>query len=186
MRRIVFPFVCACSSSHTAATPARPVTAPSSTACDTPEHRQFDFWIGDWDVHLRARSSPTSDAWGEANGTQHVEAILGGCAIAEHFTAEGPQQPWAGKSYSVWQPKLGKWRQTWVDDSGNYLALAGGLEAGLMTLYGEPREVDGKTIQMRMVFSDVKSDSLHWEWQRTDDGWATHTLMIAIDYARRR
>ncbi len=161
--------------------PAPPVVA--SKSCATPAHRQLDFWIGDWDVDVRARASPTSDAWGTAHGHQHVEAILGGCAIAEHFTADGPQQPWAGASYSMWQPTAGKWRQTWVDDSGSYLAFTGGLEDGVMTLYGEPREQDGKHIQMRMVFLDVTHDALRWEWQRSEDG-GPYAPMMTIAYRR--
>ena len=164
----------------TAITPSKP-----SAACTSAEHRQFDFWIGTWDVRIRARSAPDKDEWGEANGTQTIESILGSCAIAEHFSAEGPQQPWAGKSYSMWQSKLGKWRQTWVDDSGNFIALTGGVEAGVMTLYGEPRTVADKTIQMRMVFKDVTRDSLLWEWQRTDDNWTTSIVMMSIVYRRR-
>lgn len=38
-------------------------------------------------------------------------------------------------------------------------------------LYGEPRTVDDKTIQMRMVYSNITRDSLRWEWQRTEDAW---------------
>jgi hypothetical protein len=155
-------------------------------ACASAEHRQFDFWIGEWDVAIRARQSPTATTWGEAKGTQHIEAILGGCAIAEHFAAEGPAQPWAGKSYSAWQPQLGKWRQTWVDDGGSYIALTGGVENGVMTLYGEPRTgKDGTSFQMRMVFQNVTASSLLWEWQRSTDEWKTSTVMMAIDYKRR-
>jgi uncharacterized protein DUF1579 len=182
---------CAAPGAAPAGSPAAPGTtaaaaaAPApSKACAAPEYRQFDFWIGDWDLAVHARSAPTSDQWGEARGHQHVEAILGGCAIAEHFTADGPQTPWAGASYSSWQPALSQWRQTWVDDSGGYLAFRGGLEHGAMTLYGEPREAGGKRFQMRMVFRDVTADSLRWEWQRSDDDWATAAPMIAIDYRR--
>jgi hypothetical protein len=163
-----------------------PVVAPPSKACASAEHRQLDFWIGDWDVTVHAKAAPGPRAWGEAKGRQHVESILGGCAIAESFTADGPGPAWAGKSYSSWQAPLGKWRQTWVDDSGSYLAFTGGLEAGAVTLYGEPRDKDGATIQMRMVFQDVRPDSLHWEWQRTVDGWKTVEPMMKIDYVRRR
>jgi hypothetical protein len=182
MYRIALVAVCACSQPK----PVKPVATPAIVAaCNTAEHRQLDFWIGDWDVEIRARNAPDKP-WGEAKGTQRIESLLGGCVIAEHFTAEGPAAPWAGKSYSMWQPKLGKWRQTWVDDAGNFLALTGGVEAGVMTLYGEPRTVDGKTIQMRMVFLNVTPTSLHWEWQRTDDSWATNVAMMAIDYVRVR
>ena len=176
MKTLAPLLACACSQ-PSAAQPAAP--APVA-ACNTAEHRQFDFWVGDWDVHIRARAAPDK-AWGEAKGLQHIESILGGCAIAEHFTADGPPTPWAGKSYSVWVPKLGKWRQTWVDDSGSYLALSGGVEAGVMTLYGEPRD----KIQMRMVFQNVTAKGMHWEWQRTDDNWATSLPMMTIDYTRR-
>jgi uncharacterized protein DUF1579 len=159
---------------------AQPPAQPRSATCASPEHRQLDFWIGDWDVTVKTQGK-------EAKGRQHVEAILGGCAIAESFTAEGPQQPWAGRSYSSWQPALGKWRQTWVDDSGGYLAFTGGLEQGTMALYGEPRTgQDGKAFQMRMVFLDVTPDALRWEWQRSYDEWKTRTVMMAIDYRRRR
>lgn len=197
MRRIVLPLVlssCSAPASKpvVSAMPAPDATNASATTpavkptCASAEHRQLDFWIGTWDVTIRARQSPTSDAWGEASGTQRIEAILGGCAIAEHFTADGPAQPWAGNSYSVWQPQLGKWRQTWVDDGGSYLAFTGGIEDGVMRLYGEPRTVNGETVQMRMVFEDVTADTLHWQWQRSTDDWKTFTAMMTIDYKRHR
>jgi hypothetical protein len=166
------------------AAPTGPAASVASKACAAPEYRQFDFWIGDWDLVVHARSSPTSEQWADARGHQHVEAILGDCAIAEHFTADGPQTPWAGASYSSWQPGPSLWRQTWVDDSGGYLAFRGGMEHGAMTLYGEPREAGGKRFQMRMVFRDMTADSLRWEWQRSDDDWATAAPVIAIDYRR--
>jgi hypothetical protein len=166
-----------------AAAPAAPAASVSSS-CAAPEFRQLDFWIGDWDVTVHARASPTSEQWGEAEGRQHVEAILGGCAIAEHFTAAGPPTRWSGASYSMWQPQLGAWRQTWVDDSGSFLAFRGGFERDNFVLYGEPKTADGTQTQKRMVFSAITPTSLHWEWQQTSDGWTTVVPMIKIDYRR--
>lgn len=188
MHRTILPLVLSSCSGPAASAPHVAAAQPTAikSACSSAEHRQLEFWIGDWDVAIRARKSPTATEWGEGKGTQHVESILGGCAIAEHFSADGPQAPWAGKSYSSWQPQLGKWRQTWVDDSGSYLAFTGGLEGGVMTLYGEPRTANDVHIQMRMVFEDVTPDSLHWEWQRTVDDWKSVTVMMTIDYKRRR
>jgi hypothetical protein len=181
--RLLWPCLLACSHAPRHAEPSA-ASAPSK-ACASAEHRQFDFWIGDWDVTIRARTSPTSEEWGDGKGRQRIEAILGGCAISETFSADGPQQPWAGRSFSSWQATPGKWRQTWVDDQGGYIALTGGVENGVMTLYGEPREKAGKSIQMRMVFLDVKPASLRWEWQRTEDDWKSSVVMMRIDYARR-
>jgi hypothetical protein len=186
MRIFALLAIASCSAPVTPKPPVTPAPSAPKAACASAEHRQLDFWLGDWDVAIRARKAPGSDEWGEGKGTQHVEAILGGCAISESFSADGPQEPWAGKSYSVWQPQLGKWRQTWVDDAGSYLAFTGGLENGVMTLYGEPRTVKDVRFQMRMVFLNVTASSLHWEWQRSTDEWKTNTVMMAIDYTRRR
>jgi hypothetical protein len=166
--------------------PTKPAAVTPVAACASPEHRQFDFWIGDWDVAVHARTSLTSEEWVVARGRQRIESILGGCAISENFTAEGPKQPWAGRSFSSWQPTLGKWRQSWVDDSGGFIALTGGMEDGEMRLYGEPRTVKDVSFQMRMVFKDVTADSMRWEWQRSTDNWATSMATMTIDYARRR
>ena len=148
MRAVALVVIAGC-----AHAPVAPIaTAPNKT-CASAAHRELDFWIGDWDVAIHARQSPTSDAWGNARGHQHVEAILGGCAIAEHFTGDGPGTPWAGASYSSLQPQ--GWRQTWVDDSGGYLALDGTPEGRAVTLYAEPREIGGPKFQMRMVYDHV-------------------------------
>jgi hypothetical protein len=168
------------------APPPPPRAAAAARACAAPEHRQFDFWIGDWDVTIRARKGPDSDAWGEAKGTNHVEAVLGGCAIAEHFEASGPGDPWAGRSYSLYSAAEKKWRQTWVDDQGSYLAFTGGMEGSSMILHGEPRVRDGKTFRMRMVFSEITPGSLAWSWERTADEGKTWTPMMQIRYVRRR
>jgi hypothetical protein len=162
---------------------AEPVASALSPACASPEHRQLDFWLGTWDLVVKAPAAP-GEPWAEAPGVQRIERILGGCAIAEHFTADGPGAPWAGASYSVWVAPLGTWRQTWVDDQGSYLAFTGGVEDGVMRLYGEPRDKDGQRIQMRMTFEDVTADALRWEWQRQVDGGAWEAQMV-IEYRRR-
>jgi hypothetical protein len=177
----------ACASrAPTPATPAVVAPPSASSSCAAPEFRQLDFWLGDWDVTVHARTSPTSAQWGEAEGHQHVEAILGGCAIAEHFTAAGPPTRWSGASYSMWQPQLGVWRQTWVDDSGSFLAFRGGREDGTFVLYSEPKTADGAQTQKRMVFSAITPTTLHWEWQQTSDGWTTVAPLIKVDYRRAR
>jgi hypothetical protein len=158
-------------------------TAAVTQACSSAEHAQFDFWVGDWDLVIRARKSPTSEEWVEARGKQHVERILGGCVVSEHFSGEGPGAPWAGKSYSMWQPKQGKWRQTWVDDSGSYIALDGGVEGGTMMLYGEPMEKNGQRTQMRMAFRGVTGKSIRWVWESSKDG-ETWREELVIEYRR--
>ncbi|HET7704523.1 MAG TPA: hypothetical protein VFM36_00410, partial [Thermoanaerobaculia bacterium] len=45
--------------------------------CDRPEHRQFDFWAGEWTV-------TTPD--GKTAGTNRITKIAGGCALLEEWT----------------------------------------------------------------------------------------------------
>jgi len=47
---------------------------------EAPEVRQFDFWLGRWDVF-------GSD--GTHVGTNHITPLLGGPALAEHWEGDG-------------------------------------------------------------------------------------------------
>lgn len=181
MKLATFAVLAGCASSHPA--PAAAKAEPITKACEGAERRQLDFWVGEWTVAIRARAKPGSDQWAETHGTQHITSTLKGCAIEENFTAEPPVQ-FAGRSFSTFDANVKKWRQTWVDDSGGYIALTGGPEGETFALYGEPREISGTKFQMRMVWSKITHDALRWEWQRSLDNWATNELMIGIDYTR--
>ena len=87
--------------------------------------------------------------------------------VLESFTGAGL----VGHSWSVYDPKTTKWRQTWVDDSGGYIVLEGGFADGKMTLVMLP-QADQRP--KRMVFSEIRRDSFHWEWQvqKLDGVWA--------------
>ena len=51
-----------------------------AAACTTPEYRQFDFWVGDWDVFGPA---------GARTGTNRVDRLLNGCVLQEHWVGAG-------------------------------------------------------------------------------------------------
>ena len=57
-----------------------PVVAqqPARTACTGVDHRQFDFWVGDWEV--------TDSAGTTVYGTNHVNREEGGCLVHENWT----------------------------------------------------------------------------------------------------
>lgn len=152
-----------------------------AVACAAGEFRQFDFWVGRWDVLVKAKAA--GGEWTEAKGKNEVRTTLGGCVIEESFHAAGPGPAWNGHSVSTFA--RGKWRQTWVDDSGSYLPFIGEWKDAEMALYGEPQSKDGKTTQMRMVFSHITKDAIHWSWERTTDAGATWSPVMTIDYARR-
>ncbi|HWE24568.1 MAG TPA: DUF1579 family protein [Myxococcales bacterium] len=147
--------------------------------CTSAEHRQLDFWLGDWDATIKAR---TTDGWAAAKGSNHVTVADNGCTVVEDFHADGPAAPWTGRSVSQFATKERKWRQTWVDEANDYLAFIGGTEGKDFVLYGEPH--DGR--QMRMVFANITADAFAWRWEASTDGGKSWTPQLLIDYARHK
>ena len=88
--------------------------------CSAPEAKQFDFWLGDWDVF-------TPD--GKLAGTNRI-ARLYGCALHESWANPKVQ----GQSFNVFDADRGVWHQTWVDSSGSLLVIEGAFRNGAMTL----------------------------------------------------
>ena len=54
-----------------------------------------------------------------------------------------------------------------------------------MTLSTEV-EVEGKPVQLRMVFFNIEADVLDWNWERSEDGGQNWELRWHIHYTRRR
>jgi hypothetical protein len=89
--------------------------------CRSREDRQFDFWIGSWNLLLPG---------GALSGTNDI--TRNGCVIEEEFHAGGGS---IGRSVSFWSPRDAHWYQTYIDSMGNRLALRGVLEGSDMVLY---------------------------------------------------
>lgn len=147
--------------------------APPPKPCSAPEARQFDFWIGEWDV-----------TWQGGKATNTVRSILGGCVIEENFDGAADAKL-VGQSYSVYNANTGMWQQTWVDNNGGYLDFVGEFQDGKMTLWRDA-ERGGKKFKQRMVFSDITDDSLLWSWERSDDDGATWKPTWVLNYTRRK
>jgi hypothetical protein len=124
----------------------------------------FDFWLGAWEC-----------SWaGGGRGRNVVTSELGRSVVYERFDGR-PGVDLAGWSVSVHDELEGVWRQTWVDDAGNYFALEGGMRDGAMELV----TTDGVH---RMRFEEIGPDGFEWRWARREgDGWKT---LWEIAYSR--
>lgn len=155
--------------------------ADQPAPCSSPEIAQFDFWLGEWDLSWPA--AQTGGSAGEvATGTNRIERLFGNCVIAEHFATA--DKSFSGRSWSVFDPTAGLWRQTWVDNRGGYLVFTGGFDGKKMELRTGPTERSGELVVNRMVFSDISADSLAWAWQRSTRGETWEDLWT-IHYQRR-
>ncbi|HUE83698.1 MAG TPA: hypothetical protein VMM84_16475 [Pyrinomonadaceae bacterium] len=146
----------------------------SARKCDQSERRQFDFWIGEWEV-----------SWGEnQKGTNSIRSTLDGCVILENFDGT-PAIALKGTSVSTYSSQAAKWQQTWVDNQGSYLDFAGGWRDGKMVLERKA-SIEGKSILQRMVWYNIKPDSLDWNWERSNDNGKTWELLWKISYRRKQ
>jgi hypothetical protein len=112
-------------------TPAAP-PAPPPPACAGPEHRQFDFWAGYWDVYPTGKSTLVAHSL--------IEKLYAGCAIRENWM---PLKGAGGGSLNNYVTDDKRWHQTWVDSSNARVDFVGGLTGGKMVLVGDWRGVNG-------------------------------------------
>lgn len=155
-------------------------TAPVSSQCASPEFRQFDFWVGEWSLTWPASAVSDSKA---GQGSNRIERALDDCVIIEHFTG-APGINLRGMSVSTYNKRARRWQQTWVDNSGGYLDFIGEFRDGRMILSREAVLENGKKLLQRMVWKNIKSDSLDWSWERSEDGGGTWKVLWPIHYQR--
>ena len=142
--------------------------------CSAPQARQFDFWLGEWDL-----------TWGDdGKGSNTITTRYDGCVIEENFNG-APTMDFRGMSVSTYNPPAELWQQTWVDSQGRYIHLTGKFEDGKMMLVNQPPLSDGRLL-FRMVFYNIQPDSLDWDWERSEDGGKNWELRWRIHYQRRK
>ena len=159
---------------------ASPAASPP-LPCTAEAYRQFDFWIGEWDVTNRqppAGSPPT-------RSRNRITRILNGCAILEEF--EYPNgYGYAGKSLSFYDSNSRKWHQTWVDTGGAPLYLEGGLEGPSMVLFDvRTSRANGLTWTQRITWTPLPGGRVRQHWEVSKDGGATWENRFDGEYAPR-
>lgn len=140
---------------------ASPVAAENTPPpCSEPEARQFDFWVGQWEVHAK----------GKIVGHNQISRIHGGCTLLEEYNTL--PRPYEGKSFNYYDPNDRLWHQVWVDNGGMRLHLQGGFADGQMIMTGQ-RAVGNKTATDRITWTDNDDGTVRQVWDVSQDGGAT-------------
>jgi hypothetical protein len=142
-----------------------PAVAAPPAPCQAAEHRQFDFWIGHWDVYGPA---------GKKVGENLIEPFANGCGLIEHWTGGGGV---TGKSLNMYDATDRQWHQTWVDSGGTRLLLDGQFKDGKMVLGSEGPDPakPGATLRQRISWSVNADASVRQLWETSGDGGKTWT-----------
>ena len=137
--------------------------------CSTPEFRQFDFWLGDWNVESAASPGKVS--------RNRITLINGGCTIREEYTTRGGYE---GTSLNFYDAARKVWHQTWIDNQGGALYLEGGLQGKAMVLatVTDPQEVQ------RITWTPLDDGRVRQHWETTGDGGKTWTTAFDGYYRR--
>jgi hypothetical protein len=139
----------------------------------SPEFRQFDFWIGEWDV-----KTPQ----GGLAGTSSVQLILGQCIIFENWTSGAGS---SGKSFNLYDVNDKKWHQTWVSDKGNFTHYIGGLKDDSMVIVADTT-AGGKKSLARMTLSKLPSGDVRQFGENSADDGKTWTAAFDLIYSRKK
>jgi tetratricopeptide (TPR) repeat protein len=139
----------------------------------SPESRQFDFWIGEWDVQ---------DMSGHIVGQSSIQLILGSCVIFENWTGGSH----SGKSFNAYNKDDGKWMQTWVDDQGDVTQFVNGeLKDRAMRFETKKKASDGSTIDKHLTFFDLGDGRVRQFAELSKDGGRTWSTEYDFLYVRK-
>lgn len=139
----------------------------------SPEFRQFDFWIGEWDVRAPG---------GQPAGSSSVQLILGQCIIFENWTSGSGS---SGKSFNIFDVNDKKWHQTYVDDKGTFAHYIGSLINGEIVITAENMNAGKKTLA-KMTFSKLPNGDVRQHGENSADDGKTWTTSFDLTYSKKR
>jgi len=143
----------------------------------TPENRQFDFWLGDWNVVTTQGAVPA--------GSSRIELILGDCVVQENWQSDG--NPYSGKSYNTYNAALKRWEQYWVDNSGGNIFFYGELKNGVMDYWtDEIPQPGGPALKRHLQFFKLGPDKVRQFSQGSTDGGKTWKPEYDFTYLRKK
>ena len=138
--------------------------------CNTPEYRQFDFWVGDWNVESAAAPGTVSH--------NRITLINDGCTLREEYDTP---QGYVGTSLNFYDSGRKGWHQTWIDNQGGGLVLEGGLQGRDMVL--QSAEAAGQI--QRITWTPLPDGRVRQHWQSSADAGKTWTTAFDGMYTRR-
>ncbi len=142
-----------------------------------PVYRQFDFWIGDWDVYALN---------GKKAGESKIELILDSCIILENWKSAGSN--YAGKSFNTYNAQTKQWQQTWVDNVGGSTEyLQGKFENNKMVFLTTsfPFSKDSMAIR-RLTFYNQSREKVRQHGEITKNNGNSWVTEYDLEYRRKK
>jgi len=140
----------------------------------------FDFLTGRWRVHNRRLMTRLRGAndWIEVDAVDHCEPRLNGGANVDQI--EFPSLGWSGLTVRSFDVAQRRWSIYWINSRDGVVTapVHGGFDGDRGLFYGEDVD-DGRTVQVRFVWTRLGADAAHWEQAFSLDGreWEVNWTM---------
>ncbi len=124
-----------------------------------PAFAEFDFWIGEWEVHTAA---------GQFAGSNVISREQRGCYLSEKWSSASGG---GGDSINYVDKITGEWVQVWNDASGSQINIRGGLTDDGMLLVGTIHSVGtSETKPFRGLWTLLPDGRVRQFFEHSDDG----------------
>lgn len=140
-----------------------------------PEYRQFDFWVGEWEV----KQTNVDQVVGQSS----IQKILDDCVIYENWTGGRGN---TGKSFNIYDSGTSKWEQYWVDSNGGRILFIGQLNGTVLDYFADTDEGNGKKARRHLQFFNLGADQVRQFSQRSEDGGKTWKTEYDFTYYRKK
>lgn len=131
--------------------------------CVAPEHRQFDFWVGEWQVYVN----------GNHAGSNRIVPTPSNCVNVENWMSRTLS---TGLSFNFYDRAMKKWRQVWVAP-GSVLRLAGTFDGPVLRFEGQRG-----TTHTKLSFTPNPDGTVRQLWEQSTDSGATWSVAFDGHY----
>ena len=155
--------------------------ANAQMPCSGGKYREFDFWIGEWEVFMKN---------GNKGGDSKISLILDSCIILEEWKSANLNQGiyYSGKSFNTYNAATKQWQQTWVDNVGGSTEyLKGVFKDNKMEFMSEPFQFRKDTIAIRrLTFYNLGPDKVRQHGEISKDNAVTWVTEYDLEYRRKK
>ena len=159
----------------------------ASPAEERDGQHDFDPLLGKWKYHLKCRLHPLtgSNEWVEFEGTGGCFKVWDGGSQLDTVELDGPSGQIEGLTLRVYNPQSHQWRLYWANRKIGILdpPQVGEFKNGHGEFFAQDT-INGKTILIRFDWTNLTTNSPHFEQSFSNDGGKTWEVNWITDQTR--
>jgi len=165
----------------------KPAEVQTAASAARDGQHDFDFELGTWKIHLKRLEHPLtgSNSWVEFDGTSMTRKVWDGRAQIEEFETDGTTGHIEGLTLRLYNPESHQWNLNWANSRTGVLGqpTIGEFKNGRGEFFDQ-EAINGRTILVRFIWSEITPNSAHFEQSFSDDGGKTWEANWITDQTR--